>query len=63
LHVRANAHITADCAADAYRDGFGANQCTANRRTCHRTADTHRVVCYGYKPTANHDAIDGGSSN
>ena len=63
LHVRTHAHITTDrCAADAYRDSFGANQSTtAHRRTNHRAADTYRVACHGYKPTANHGAIDGGS--
>jgi hypothetical protein len=61
LQVRADAHITADrCATDAYRDSCGANESTAHRRTNHRTADTHRVACYGYKPTTNHRATDGG---
>ena len=62
MRSRANALPAADgCAADAYGDSFGANESTAHRRTNHRTADTHRGACYGYKPTANHGAADGGS--
>jgi len=38
-----------------------ADKFTANRRPNHRTANTHCVACYSYKPTANHDgASDGG---
>jgi hypothetical protein len=43
--------------AASYTDTLG-----ANRHTNHRTADTHCVVCYSYKPTANHDGATGGES-
>jgi hypothetical protein len=62
LHVRTHAHITTDrCAADAYRNSFGANESTAHHRTNQRTADIYRAVCYSYKPIANHGATNGGS--